>query len=110
MLPRMPPELPRLPVPKIAFEASRTAMVVAVRAADFTIASPSESLRRAGVFGIGDDGAGCASRRRGRFGGSAGDAGASLPHGPDVGVVPAPGASSYWPRRRWPPRDAAPAP
>jgi hypothetical protein len=77
MLPRMPPELPRRPPPKIAFEASRTAMVVAMRTADFAIVSPSESLRLVGVFGMNDDGAGCASRRRGRgFGaGSAGGAG-----------------------------------
>src|SRR3954468_7480229 len=103
MLPRMPPELPRRPPPKIAFEASRTAMLVAVRTADFTIASPSESLRRAGVFGIGDDGAGCASRRRGRgFGACSAEGADGLPpHGPDVGAG-AGGTSSYCPRRRWP--------
>ena len=39
----------------IAFEASRTAMFVAVRTADLAIVSPIESLRRDEVLGTGDD-------------------------------------------------------
>src|SRR5690349_21085913 len=81
--PRMPP---LRPLPKIASDASRTAMLVAVRAADFTIVVVIVSLRLAGVRGTGElgGGTGWASRRRGSgFGlfGTGGGVGA-LPHGP----------------------------
>src|SRR5580700_11187071 len=88
-----PPRTPALrPLPKIAFDASRTAIVVAVRAADLMMVVWIESLRLPPVFGIGDDGrcCGCASRRRGSglgFGGSSfGDDEGALPHGPLVGT------------------------
>src|SRR5690349_20597993 len=99
MEPSRPPEAPRRPVPKIAFEASRTAMLVAVRTADLAIVSPIESLRRDDVLGTGDD---CGRRGRGMGGDCDGDA--PWPHGPEVGVGPGIGGatSSYWPRRRWP--------
>ena len=58
--PRMPP---LRPLPKIALDASRTAMLVAVRAADLTIVVVIESLWLAGVFGTGEDG-GCAAGPR----------------------------------------------
>ena len=63
----MLPSTPLLrPLPNMAFDASRTATLVAVRAAVLAIVVPIESLRRAGALGIGGDGAGgFASRRRG---------------------------------------------
>ena len=62
------------PLPKIAFDASRTAILVAVRAADFTIVVVSESLRPPPALGTGDDGLGCASRNLGSdLGGGASD-------------------------------------
>jgi len=58
-------------------------MLVAVRAADLTIVVVIESLWRAGaVCGTGEDGRGCASRRRGSglgFGSSAGADDGALP-------------------------------
>ena len=53
------PRMPALrPLPKIAFDASRTAMLVAVRAADFTMVVVMVSLRPP-VFGTDDDGRCC---------------------------------------------------
>src|SRR4051794_12873273 len=78
------------PLPKIAFDASRTAMLVAVRAADFTMVVVIESLWRPVVFGTGDEGCGCASRRRGSGFGLSSDGGGASPGG----------GASYWPRRR----------
>src|SRR5436190_930440 len=83
------------PLPEIALEASRTAMLVAVRAADLTMVVVIESLWRAVVLGTGEDGTGCASRRRGSGLGFAGSSAGGMPHGPTAG-----GGVSYWPRRR----------
>ena len=103
MLPRMP--LLR-PLPNIAFDASRTATLVAVRAADLMIVVPIESLRRAGVLGLGDDGAARRLRlaqprlaalaaRRVRTAGCR-----EWPQGPGADGASAGGGASYWPRRR----------
>src|SRR6476646_7847818 len=91
------PRMPALrPLPKIALEASRTAMLVAVRAADLTIVVPIVSLCRAGVFGTGEDvGAGWLSRSRGS---GVGLSEGALHHGPVGTGRAAPAAScSAWP-------------
>src|SRR5690242_10087934 len=102
------PRMPALrPLPKIARDASRTAMLVAVRAADLMIVVSIESLRPP-VFGTEEDGrcwGGCASRRRGSGLGvgasSAGGEDGALPQGPSEGPLEgAGGGASYWPRRR----------
>src|SRR6186997_99043 len=99
----MPPSAPRKiwprtpalrPLPKIALDASRTAMLVAVRAADLTIVVVIESLWRVGVLGTGEDGRGCASRRRGSAFGLASCLSSA------GGAASTGGGASYWPRRR----------
>ena len=102
--PSSPPS-PLRPLPKIAFDASRTAIVVTVRAADLAIVSPSVSLRRAGALGSGVGVGAWESRSRGCGLGVSADAGAR-PHGDGdpVGAVGGAatggGIASYWPRRR----------
>src|SRR5438445_10596401 len=89
------------PLPKIAFDASRTAMLVAVRAADFTMVVVIESLRPAGVLGTGEAGLGWASRRRGSgLGCGASPAGGALFAPLSQGPLDAGGGLSYWPRPR----------